>query len=58
MIADITSAVSGIITALESIILPTAGGDSVTAAAYAALLALPILGGTVAFARRLVKKSR
>lgn len=56
MVADITSAVNGIITAITSIISPAGSGDS--AVAYVALLALPILGGTVAFARRLVKKSR
>lgn len=56
MIADITSAVTGIITSITSIISPAGTGDS--AVAYAALLALPILGGVVAFSRRLVKKSR
>ena len=58
MIADITSAVSGIITAIESLIVPTGGTESTSPAAYAALFALPILGGVVAFTRRLVKKSR
>lgn len=58
MVADITSAVTGILTAIENIIVPTAGADSTAAAAYAAIFALPILGGVVAFSRRLIKKSR
>lgn len=59
MIADITTAVSGIIEAITSIIMPNvSSGTNSAAVAYAALLALPILGGSVAFARRLVKKSR
>lgn len=56
MIDDITAVVSGVISAIGTLINPANSGG--TAAAYAALLALPILGGTVAFARRLVKKSR
>lgn len=63
MIEDITSAVSGILTALASLVDPSAssstGGTPVTVAApYIALLALPVLGGTVAFARKLIKKAR
>lgn len=58
MIADITSAVTGILTAIESLILPATGSTQVQAVAYAALLALPVLGGTVAMARRLIKKAR
>lgn len=58
MIADITSAVTGILTAIESLILPSTGSTQVQAVAYAALLALPVLGGTVAMARRLIKKAR
>lgn len=57
MISDITSAVTGILTAIETLIVPSTG-QSATAVAYAALLALPVLGGTVAMARRLIKKAR
>lgn len=58
MIADITTAISGIITAIESVISPNGSGSEAATVAYAALLALPILGGVVAFSRRLIKKSR
>jgi hypothetical protein len=59
MIADITTVVTGILSSITNIIDPTTGSSSSSAAvAYAAVLALPILGGTVAFARRLIKKSR
>lgn len=56
MIADITSAVTGILTAVGTLITPDAGSNA--AVAYVALLALPVLGGTVAMARRLIKKAR
>lgn len=50
-----TSLISGIITALGDLIDPT---DSTNAVAYVALLAMPVLAGVVAFARRLVKKAK
>lgn len=56
MVSEITSAVTGILSAIETIITPAGSNDAIVA--YAPLLALPILGGVVAFARRLVKKSR
>lgn len=56
MVSDITSAVTGILSAVTSLISPT--GEGTTAAAYVALLALPVLGGSVALARRLIKKAR
>lgn len=60
MIADITSAITGILTAVETLLTPTSGGSGAgaTAVAWAAVLALPVLGGTVALARRLIKKAR
>ena len=59
MIEDITSAITGIFTALTSLISPgSAGATTANAAAYVAILALPVLGGTVALARRLIKKAR
>lgn len=56
MVADITTLISGIITNLGSLI--DLGGTGDNTIAYAALLALPVLGGVVAFGRRLVKKAR
>lgn len=56
MVEDITAALTGILSGISSLINPLAGQTN--AAAYAAVLALPILGGVVAFGRRLVKKSR
>lgn len=58
MVAEITSAVTGILTALGSLIDPGSSSGTGTIVAYAPLLALPVLGGCAAFARRLVKKSR
>lgn len=57
MIADITTAVTGIFTALGSLLSPTSG-ETASAVAWAALLALPVAGGVVALAKRLVRKAR
>jgi len=57
LVEDITSALTGILSGISSLISP-AGGTGNASAAYAAVLALPILGGVVAFTRRLIKKSR
>lgn len=56
MVADITTALSGILEGIGSLVDPMAG--TTNPAAYAAVLSLPVLGGVVAFARRLIKKSR
>lgn len=58
MVDEITTAVTGILTAITNIISPSGGAGSTAAAAYAAIFALPVLGGVVAFSRRLIKKSR
>lgn len=57
MVDNITSVISSVLSAITTIITPPTG-TSDASLAYAALLALPVLGGTIAFARRLVKKSR
>lgn len=59
MIEDITTGVSGILTALGSLLDPaTSSGTNASAVAYVALLALPVLGGCIAMARKLIKKTR
>lgn len=60
MIENMTTLISGIITAITDLIDPSvAQGTSTTVAvAYVALLAMPVLAGVVAFARRLVKKAK
>lgn len=58
MIDDITSAITGIFTALTSMLSTGTGTTEAGARAYVAILALPVLGGTVALARRLIKKAR
>lgn len=60
MIEDITSGVTGILTALTSLLNPHVAGGSGngSAVAYVALLALPVLGGSIAMARKLIKKTR
>lgn len=59
MIENITTLLSGILSAISTLIDPTVAGETVaTAAPYVALLALPVLGGIVAFTVRLVKKAR
>lgn len=57
MVDNISSVVSAILSGITTLITPPTG-TSDAALAYAALLALPFTGGIVAFARRLVKKSR
>lgn len=56
MIADMTTLISGIITAIETLISPEADGTNTVA--YIALLAMPVLAGVVVFARRLVKRAK
>lgn len=58
MISDITEIVTGVLSGISSLIAPTGSGSGSAAVAYVAVLALPVLGGTVAFARRLIKKAR
>lgn len=59
MIENMTTLISGIITAVTDLINPTTGtGNATAAVAYAGLLAMPVLAGVVAFARRLVKKAK
>lgn len=59
MVADITSAVTGILSAIGTLLNPTATvGSSTEAVAWVVLLALPVAGGAVALGRRLVKKAR
>lgn len=59
MIADITSAITGIFTALESLLTVHSGNaQGGSDVAWIAIVALPVLGGTVALARRLIKKAR
>lgn len=58
MITTITTAVTGILSAIGTLINPVLGEGTGSEAAYTAVLALPILGGVVAMARRLIKKSR
>lgn len=59
MIENMTTLISGIITAVTNLINPTTGtGNATEAVAYAALLAMPVLAGVVVFARRLVKKAK
>ena len=53
-----TTLISGILEALESLISPLTTESGTTAVAYVALLAMPVLAGVVAFARRLVKKAK
>lgn len=57
MVDSISAVVSGVLSAIGTLIDPLPSG-STTAVAYTTLMALPILGGTVAFTRRLIKKSR
>lgn len=56
MVADITTAVTGIFTALESLLNPMAGETNTVA--WVALLALPVAGGVIALGKRLIKKAR
>lgn len=56
MIENMTTLISGILTAIETLISPDA--DASNAVAYIALLAMPVLTGVVVFARRLVKKAK
>lgn len=59
MIADITTAVSGLISAISGILSPVStSGTTGEAVTWIALLALPVLGGSVAMARKLIKKAR
>ena len=55
MVEDMTTLLGGIITSIKTLIEP---GRADTAVAYVSLLAIPVLGGIVAFARRLVKKAK
>lgn len=58
MVADITTAISGILSAIGDLLSPTSGSTQVTAVAWVTLLALPVAGGAVALGKRLVKKAR
>lgn len=58
MVADIGTLISGILTSLGTLIDLGSSSGTATVVPYAALLALPVLGGVVAFGRRLVKKAR
>lgn len=57
MLDNITSAVSGLLTLLGNVINPTIS-DNVSAPAYAAAFALPVLAGALAFVVRMVRKAR
>lgn len=57
MVSDITTLISGLIDNIGLLLTPTSAGGE-TAASWALLLALPVLGGVAVFARRLVKKAR
>lgn len=57
MIENITSVVTAVISGITTLITP-ASGNSGDVLAYSVVLALPVVGGIVAFARRLVKKAR
>lgn len=58
MLSDITEAVTGILTAIGTLLSTAASGSSGTAVAYVLLFALPVTGGVVALGKRLVKKAR
>lgn len=59
MVSDITTAVTGILTALGNLLDPTrASGAGSSAVAWVTLLALPVAGGAVALGKRLIKKAR
>lgn len=57
MTDSISSVVTAVLSGITTLITPPSG-TSEASLAYAAILALPFAGGIVAFARRLVKKSR
>lgn len=59
MISNITTAITGIISAIGDMIdFGTVSGSSEAAAGWTILLALALSGGVAAFAVRLVKKFR